>query len=555
MTQKLLGKLRSDPAWLLLCIGSLLFLAVFLLWPLSTVLRYSFVDEYGAWSLEGYARFFSDVSYRESLVNTVILGLAVTCTSLLVGGGLALIVARCRFRLAGLVSVLPLVTLVVPDVVVAAAWILILGRQGVVTGWLAAVGITVPSLYSWWGLIFVMTLNTYVYAFVIMLGAFKLMDRSLEEAGQGLGRPMPAVLSGITLPLMIPSVLSAALIVFTHTIGSFGIPAILGARQPVLAVKAYNEFIAEMGGNPQMQTTMASILIALGLLVLFAQKYFVEKRQVQMESGRTPEKVRLTGFARLAANTAVAAIMTLSMVPAVIVIVTAFTPSIGPVLQYGSFTLKNMSYALLAAPEPLYNSLFLASVATVFGVFFSIACAYLIVKRKCWLTSALDLVVMLPLTIAGTVLGIALINTFNDGPLVLTGCWVIMSLAYFMRRVPLSVRAAIGPLHNLRDSVEEASISLGIPSLPTFFKVVLPVMWPSVSAAAVLMWVTSLSELSSTIVLYYGGMSTMPIEIFQQVDSGRLAIASAYSVLLLACIFVPLLIANRFFKLGIGKAG
>lgn len=554
MINRLLGRLRSDPAWLVVCIAALLFFAVFLLWPLSTVLHYSVLDEYGNWSLEGYRRFFGDPSYRESLVNTVILGLSVTATSLLVGGGLALIVSRCRFRLSGLVSVLPLVTLVVPDVVVAAAWILILGREGIVTGWLAAIGIRVPSLYAWWGLIFVMTMNTYVYAYVILLGAFRLMDRSLEEAGTSLGRPMPRVIAGVTLPLMIPSVLSAALIVFTHTIGSFGIPAILGARTPVLAVKAYNEFVSEMGGSPQMQTTMASILIALGLLVLVAQKYFVEKKQVQMESGRAPEPARLTGLPRLAAEAVVALVMVLTVTPAVVVVVTAFTPSIGPVIQYGHFTLENMKYALFSAPDPLYNSLFLASVATVLGVFFSIACAYLIVKRRCLLTGLLDFIVMLPLTIAGTVLGIALINTFNDGPLVLTGTWVIMSLAYFMRRVPLAVRAAVGPLHNLRDTVEEASISLGVPSLPTFFKVVLPVMWPSVSSAAVLMWVTSLAELSSTIVLYYGGMSTMPIEIFQQVDSGRLAIASAYSVLLLASMFIPLLIANKVFKMKIGQA-
>ena len=88
-----------------------------------------------------------------------------------------------------------------------------------------------------------------------------------------------------------------------------------------------------------------------------------------------------------------------------------------------------------------------------------------------------------------------------------------------------------------------------MPPLRTFFKVVLPLLAPAVWAAALLMWVTSLSELSATIVLYYGGMSTMPIEIFQQVDSGRLALASAYSVILMLAIFVPLAIARWIFRL------
>lgn len=238
--------------------------------------------------------------------------------------------------------------------------------------------------------------------------------------------------------------------------------------------------------------------------------------------------------------------------PAVVVVVTAFTPSVGPVLHYGSFTLAHLRHALFRAPEPLYNSLFLASIATVAGTVFSVAAAYLIVKRRSALTHALDVLVMLPLTIAGTVLGIALINTFNHGWLVLTGSWVIMALAYFLRRMPTSVRAAAGPLHNLRDSIEEASMSLGVGPLRSFVQVVLPVIGPSVVAAAVLMWVTTLSELSATVVLYFGGMNTMPIEIFQQIDSGRLALACAYSLVLLLAIFIPLALARWIFKLKVG---
>jgi iron(III) transport system permease protein len=232
-----------------------------------------------------------------------------------------------------------------------------------------------------------------------------------------------------------------------------------------------------------------------------------------------------------------------------VALVTAFTPARGPVLSYGGFTTAHMVIALQKAPQPLYNSLFLAAIATLAGVLFSVAVAYLIVKRRSRVTATLDVLVMLPLTIAGTVLGIALVNTFNSGWLVLTGTWVIMALAYFLRRIPTSVRAAAGPLHNIRDSIEEASISLGVAPLRTFFKVVLPLILPAVWAAALLMWITTLSELSATIVLYYGGMSTMPIEIFQQVDSGRLALASAYSVILLLTIFIPLAAARWLFRL------
>lgn len=548
----MLGSLRRDPAWLMLALGAVALLGYFLLWPVLSMLTSSLFNKEGQFGLHGYVQFFSEPAYRESLFNTLWLGVAVTLLSLVLGAGLALAAARFSFPLAACLGVLPLLTLVIPDVVVAAAWIVVLGKQGVLNSLLAPLGLELPSLYSWWGLVFVMTLNNYVYAYVAVLVGLKSMDRNLEEAGLSLGSSPVRTLRTVTFPLMVPALCGAAVLVFMHVIGDFGVPAILGARTPVLAVKTYNEFVSEMGGNPQMQTTMASLLVFLGLALLLIQKWVVARRTYQMESGRAPERVPLRAWQAAVCATLVSILIVLSVLPVMVVIITAFTPSIGPVLKYGGFTLSHMQQALVQAPGPLYNSLLLGAAATSAGAVFSIVAAYLIVKRPSGLSAGLDVLVMLPLTIAGTVLGIALINVFNSGWLVLTGSWVIMALAYFLRRVPTSVRAAMGPLHNLRNSIEEASISLGVAPMPTFAKVVLPVVWPAVIAATVLMWITTLSELSATVVLYFGGMSTLPIEVFQLVDSGRLAQASAYSLVLLMAIFLPLLLTRFVFKVKVG---
>ncbi len=548
----MLGSLRRDPAWLMLALGAVTLLGYFLLWPVLSMLTSSLFNKEGQFGLHGYVQFFSEPAYRESLFNTLWLGGAVTLLSLVLGAGLALAAARFSFPLAACLGVLPLLTLVIPDVVVAAAWIVVLGKQGVLNSLLAPLGLELPSLYSWWGLVFVMTLNNYVYAYVAVLVGLKSMDRNLEEAGLSLGSSPVRILRTVTFPLMVPALCGAAVLVFMHVIGDFGVPAILGARTPVLAVKTYNEFVSEMGGNPQMQTTMASLLVFLGLALLLIQKWVVARRTYQMESGRAPERVPLRAWQAALCATLVSILIVLSVLPVMVVIITAFTPSIGPVLKYGGFTLSHMQQALVQAPGPLYNSLLLGAAATSAGAVFSIVAAYLIVKRPSGLSAGLDVLVMLPLTIAGTVLGIALINVFNSGWLVLTGSWVIMALAYFLRRVPTSVRAAMGPLHNLRNSIEEASISLGVAPMPTFAKVVLPVVWPAVIAATVLMWITTLSELSATVVLYFGGMSTLPIEVFQLVDSGRLAQASAYSLVLLMAIFLPLLLTRFVFKVKVG---
>jgi iron(III) transport system permease protein len=222
--------MRRDPAWTAVMVVGFAILGFFLVWPLLTTFAYSFRGKDGGLGLGGYVTFFANRAYRDSMWNTLILGGAVTVTSMIIGGALAILVARCKFPLAGWVAALPLVTLVIPDVVVAAAWTLILGQQGILNTWLEPTGLQIGSLYSWWGLIFVMTLNSYVYAFVMILVGLKAVDRNLEEAAMSLGRPLARVLTGVTLPLILPSIFAAALVVFTHVIGSFGIPAILGPR-------------------------------------------------------------------------------------------------------------------------------------------------------------------------------------------------------------------------------------------------------------------------------------------------------------------------------------
>jgi iron(III) transport system permease protein len=533
--------------WQAITWAAIAFLALFLAWPLAGVFGRSVYAPAHGLTLEGYRLFFSQREYYGSLINSVILGASVTVFSTLLGGGLAFLVARYRFPLAAIAAAIPFAAFVIPDIVVAYAWILLVGNQGILTQALAAVGIPLPSIYGWFGLIFVMTLQNYSYAFITMLVGFKAMDRNLEQAASGLGSRPREVFGRVTLPLVTPAILASALIVFTHVVNSFGIPAVLGTSTPVLAVKIYNEFLSEMGSHPFLQSVMSSLLVLLAVGVMVLQKVLVERRNFQMESGQAAPPEALAGKARTLAVAVATVFIVLSLVPIVAVLVASVSETRGPLVLYGTITLENFRRAFEISPRALWNSMFLATVATLFGAAFSMATAYCIVKKRTRVTRALDLALLVPLAVAGTVLGIALVATFNSGWLVLTGTWMLMALAYFIRRMPLGVRSAASALYNLRDSIEEASISLGVKPLPTFFKVVIPVMRPAVIATAVLIWATTLSELSATLVLYYGGMSTIPIEIYQQIDSGRMAIASAFSVILLAAIFVPLFIARKVF--------
>ena len=189
--------------------------------------------------------------------------------------------------------------------------------------------------------------------------------------------------------------------------------------------------------------------------------------------------------------------------------------------------------------------------ATLVGVAFALLVSYLTIKKRNAATQLLDYIVVLPLTISGTVLGIALVQTFNTGWLILAGTSGIMVLAYTVRRLPFAVRNASSTLFNIPDSIEEASISLGVSPLMTFFKVIVPAMKASLISAAILMWVTTISELSASVVVYTGGLETMPITIFRQVDGGRLGLASAYGAALVSVILLPIVVAIKVFRVNL----
>jgi ABC-type Fe3+ transport system, permease component len=543
------GREFSSP-WFVPALLCLLVLVAFVVWPLAALFHQSIVDPAtGSLSLHGFNEFFSSPRYVQAFYNTVKLGVIATLGTLMLGAPLAYVVARYEFPGKSIVALLPLATIVLPDIVVSQAWLMLLGNNGIARRGFELIGIDLPSFYGWFGMTYTLILNDYTYVYIGMLAALKALDGTIEEAAVNLGASSIRRFFTVTLPVLAPAILINAMIVFTLAVDNFSIPMILGGNVDVLSSLTYQTFLSEMGGNPTMQSVLAVVSVLLVGGVLFVQKRIVERKTYQMQQGRAPLAVRAKGLSALLLTGGAVLFVAFSMIPAVTVIIGAFTKARGPVMQYGTFTLDNMDRALRNAPEPILNSLMLASVAAIAGTCFATVASYLIVKKRLTVVTMLDYVVMLPLAISGTVLGIALIHSYNSGMIVLTGTWVIMAAAYFVRKVPFSIRSASASLYSIPDSIEEASINLGVSPVKSFFKVVLPVMKPAILGAAILMWVTSLAEISATIVLYYGGMETMPIQMFRQIDAGYLARASAYGVILMFVIIVPVYLAVRFLKL------
>jgi iron(III) transport system permease protein len=532
--------------WNIILLSAFVVLFLFVLYPMFYIFQASFLSpETSQFSLESYQKIFSKPFYLRCLRNSLWVSAMAMIFSLAVGIPFGFFTARFHLPGKSILKTLATLPLILPTFIGAEAWILLLGRKGLLTQLFHQIGISVPTIYGWPGIILVFTLQFFPYVFMMVSASINSIDRSLEESARNLGASSWRVFRTVTLPVVTPAIFGGALIVFYLSIENFGVPTLIGEDYKVLAVQAYNEFISEMGGNPSMAGALSMVLVSITLTITILQKYWVERRSYAMSSLRPPEIRRLKPLPTFLIWSFCAFFVFLSLFPFLVVIVSSVTKTQGPVMYFGQFSLKNLANAIQIAPRPIFNSFFLATVTTLIGMVFGLAVSYLVVRRRGPATYLLDLLVLFPLIIAGTVLGIALAVTYNKGRIVLTGTWMILVLAYFIRKVPFSIKTTSSILQQIDASMEEASINLGVPPLRSFLKVIVPLMLPGIAAGAIIMWVTTLAELSSTIVLYYGPWTTMTVQIFQYIGSGDFGPASAYGTVLIIAVLIPLFILNK----------
>jgi iron(III) transport system permease protein len=536
------GRLRPPDLWTSLTLVGLLILAILVVWPLWNVFSASFYAEFtNEFGLANYATFFGSRYFRRALFNSLYVSFMGTLLSLAIGLPLAVIAARYDLKGKALLRILVLLSLISPPFIGAYAWIMLLGRQGIVTQAFAAIGIQLPTIYGAPGIILVTALNLYPLVFLLVYGALLRIDRSLEEASLGLGRTRLQTFQSITLPLTLPAMATGGLLVFLGVLSDFGTPALLGENYPVLATLAFTLFLSESGGNPAMASTTSVVLVTVAMLLILLQRWVVQRRNYAMETVNRPEILRMRGWQTWAFPTFAWGMMTIANLPLAIIVYTSFLQTSGPVFLQ-SFSLDSYRQVFHLVRGAIVNSFTFSAVALALIVIAGSIIGYIISRRDTALTKLLDTGLMIPYVIPGTVLGIGFITAFNQPPIWITGTAAIIVLAYFIRRLPYMVRACASFVYQIDRSVEEASINLGAPPARTFRKIMLPLMAPGIMAGAVLSWVEVINELSATVVLYTGLTSTMPIATYSQVLAGAYGPAAAVASLLILATTLSLVV-------------
>lgn len=479
--------LRKWDFWTLVIVVGYAFFFAFVLYPLFS-LFISSLNQDGKLSLATYADFFQLKYYRSALLNSFQVSGLATAFAILIGVPMAYVLTRYNIPFKGLIHILIIMSLLSPPFIGAYSWILMLGNNGFITRFLNEIGIPFGSIYGWHGIVFVFALQFYPHIYLYVSGALKTIDTSLEEAAESLGRSGFMRVLTVTLPLIFPTLSAGALMVFMASFADFGTPMLLGQGFKVLPILAYEQFISEMGGNPAMASTLSVILVVCSTTILFLQRYFVSRKNYAMSGMRTPKQIRLRPVPRVLLTIGAFCVVCVSMIPQVTVIVTSFIKTNGPVFHRG-FSLDSYREILYRVPKAIMNTYSFSSIAIIVMVVFGMLLSYVLVRRKSKWTAALDGVIMVPYVMPGTVLGISLIIAFNKPPLILTGTWIILVIAYIVRKLPYTIRSSTAILQGLDRGVEEASISLGVPPMRTFFKTTGRLMMPGVLSGAILSWV------------------------------------------------------------------
>jgi len=524
-----------------------LFLGLFLLYPVYSVFHVSFLDQAGGFTLDNYVRILGRSFYQQSLWNSLTIGALATIATTAIGVPLAFCLARLPVPGKSAILVLAALPLVLPSFVGAYALVLLFGRAGIVTQFLRDAGLPVGSIYGTPGLVWVYTLTLYPYVLLPTLAAFKAVDVSIEEAGQNLGASRWRVFRTVILPVVIPSVLSGALLVFMETLENFGVPFVLAEDKPILAVEAYKLFVGEVSANSASAGVLATLLIVCTTSALLLQRYYLGRRRFATGARSAPPELQVGRGWRALATVFVWGVALAALIPFFTVLVIAFMEYRGPVL-HPHLSLGNFADLLHRSSRPLVTTITLATAAALGAAILGVPIGYVLTWFRSGVSHLLDILAMMPFAVAGTVLGIGLVVAYNSGPLVLTGTPVIMVLAYMVRKLPFNVRASSAILHQIDPSLEEASINLGVSPARTFIKLTVPLMLGGIVGGMVLTWVTIASELSSTVILYSPAWATMTVVMFEALEGTGAGIAAAAAAVLILATALPLLLVYRLLR-------
>ncbi|MEK7400290.1 MAG: iron ABC transporter permease [Candidatus Poribacteria bacterium] len=501
---------------------------------------------------------------RESIVNSIVLGVIVTLATTILTLPLAFCLVRYNFPGRSLLQGLILVPMVMPPFVGAMGMRQLFSRMGSVNLILMKLGIISPqNAIDWlgsgfWGVVILEVLHLYPIMYLNIAAALANVDPSLEEAAENMGAGKFRLFRTITLPLMVPGYFAGASVVFIWAFTDLGTPLIFEYRK-VIPIQIFN-MVADIRGNPMgFSLVVVVILLSLGFFYL-SKKFMGSKRYEMMSRGHVDIRERQTGkFGTIIIYAFVLGVIGIAVLPHISVILLSITQQWSGTILPETYTLnhfREISTHELTLPS-IKNSLIYSSISTFLDLIVGILIAYILARKKIPGKDALDLMAMLPLALPGLILAFGYVACFSgsfidprENPTVL------LVVIYSIRRLPYMVRSAYAGFQQTSITLEESSQSLGASPLRTMQKITFPLIIANLVAGGILSFAFAMLEVSSSLILAmkkeFFPITKAIYYVFGRVGDGPY-IASAMGILGMLLLTVSLVLAGKFLGKRMGE--
>jgi iron(III) transport system permease protein len=541
------ARMRGDPAVAAAALSLWLLLALFVVYPLAMLLGRVLLD-HGSFTTAGLAAVLTDRHQVRAFWNSLLLGLLVGIAGTLLGFLFAFTAARCRLPRALLAAIdasvlLPLVS---PPFTTAIAIIFSFGPRGLITYDLLGVkGVTVYGLSS---TLLSEALTYFPIAYLTLRPILAAIDSNIEGMAQSLGASRARVFRTVTLPLAVPGLANAFLLLFAASLADFATPLILAGNSfPVLPTQAFLQItgLFDLRGG----AALSFVLLVPALFVFLLQRYWVSRRYYVTVTGKGAGQTPFDSVTPAVRNALLAACAAVALVIAYFYALLLYASIVVALGANHAFTLQHYRVIFTDGLKAIRDTLIIAGLAMPLGGLYGILLGYLVARKSFVGRRSMEMVSMINYALPGTIVGIAYLIAFNDPPLVLTGTALIIVACYVFRYGPTGIRATVALLQQIDKSLEEASLGLGASSTTTFRRVTLPLILPAFFAGLGVVFIRSMTAISATIFLVSISWTLITVKILENITELSLGPAAAFSVLVVAIVFVVVAVIGRALRL------
>ncbi len=498
-------------------------------------------------------------TYR-ALFNSLFIAGGVTVMSTIIGTFFAWLVTRTDLPFKPLMKVLFLIPFMLPSFIGALAWKMLLSpRSGYINRFLMDVlGFDGPlfNIYSFAGIMAVETMYLFPFVFIQVCGALERMDPTLEESARISGTGLFTITRKITIPLVMPSILSGALLIMLYSMAHFGTVAVLGIEAGIFNIPTliYEKIHQSAGSFASIRTgtVLATVLVITAAIIMYIQNKVLSRGHYQIIAGKSfrPMETRLRGLRTPLLVLCIAYIAFTILLPTITIFLVGGLKTYGLPFTAENLSLANYKYILFdwkLTRDAIWNSLTLGLSAALITMFAGVMISYVIVKMKVRGKGILEFLGMLPFSVPGSVIALGVMLTWSGkfGINIYNTVWIIL-VAYIARYMAFSLKANSAALAQVHDSLVEAARASGAGMGQALRDIVLPLVRPGMFAAFFLIFLPALRELTVSVLLYGPTTRTIGVAIYTLNEDGETVYSAALAGIALVIIVVGQTIISRF---------